>query len=153
MPRYAFWFDDDNSIVWTMPGPPSVGEVVSFGKPRGSWKVTGRRDRDATNVAANLGVTEATPEDGERINDPLHPDEWAGRKYKIHLHDCPNCQPPLVLLPIALYRALDRLKSVQLSDLRGEIRDVATGQPDAKFAFIGNDGNYRCDWCGATNRA
>jgi hypothetical protein len=39
---------------------------------------------------------------------------------------------------------------MQLTDLPGEIQDVTTGQPDAKFAIIDNDGNYTCDWCGST---
>jgi hypothetical protein len=47
MPRYAFWFDDHNSTIWTLPAPPNVGDVVGFGKPRGEWKVTGPSARDA----------------------------------------------------------------------------------------------------------
>jgi hypothetical protein len=96
MPRYGFWFNEHESIVWTMPRPPSVGDVVSFGDPRGTWKVTGRTDRDAMNVTANFAVAEATPDEGEPINDPLHHEEWAGRKYRPMLRDCPNCQRPVV---------------------------------------------------------
>lgn len=72
MPRYAFHFDDHNSIIWHLPAPPSVGDVVDFGVPRGRWKVIGPKAVAASFEDGDFAIVEAMPEDGEPINDPLH---------------------------------------------------------------------------------
>jgi hypothetical protein len=75
VPRYAFWITDHDSIIWPLPSPPKVGEVLDFGEPRGRWKVIGPKAVKVSIEAENFAVIQAVGEDGEPINDPLHPQQ------------------------------------------------------------------------------
>ncbi len=73
MPRYAFWIDDHDSIIWHLPAPPRVGDVMDFGVPRGRWKVIGPQAVKVSFEDGDFAIVEATAEDGDPINDPLRP--------------------------------------------------------------------------------
>jgi hypothetical protein len=52
VPRFAFWINDIDAVIWTLEGAPDVGDELDFGI-RGKYIVTLERpNHDPTVVAA-----------------------------------------------------------------------------------------------------
>lgn len=77
MPAYDFWISDTHSVRWHLPGEPPLGSVLDLGGNYGRVRVVEKRLDGGSDSAGTFTVEPARPNDGEPINDPLHPGQWA----------------------------------------------------------------------------